>query len=285
MLRRNAGLAVLLLPLVGCTSAPAAEEGTGLTVTISAGEHARLGTPVSFTLPGSARGDGLALVADDGEVLPVQLSGDGAAKIVLADLPAGATRQYRLVEGAASGGSVQVVRRDGAVDVSVAGQSVLRYNHAETDPPRPEIDPVFRRGGYIHPVVTPSGRVITGDYPSDHIHHHGIWAAWTNTVFEGRTPDFWNMGQRRGTVLPVALDSVWSGPVHGGFVARHRYVDLTSGSPRDALNEQWTLRAYPVDPRQQFRFLSDLTVRGKRALQALGIRWSETPVSVNEKST
>jgi small conductance mechanosensitive channel len=46
----------------------------------------------------------------------------------------------------------------------------------------------------------------------------------------------------------------------------------------------YRLRAYPVDPRQQFRFLSDLTVRGKRALQGLGIRWSEAPVSVNEKS-
>jgi hypothetical protein len=247
MLRWMTVPAVLLLPLVGCASAPSAEEGTGHTVTISAGEHARRATPVSFLLPRGITGERLALVADDGEVLPVQISGTGMAMVVVADLPAGEVRRYRLVEADAADGPVQATRRDGVVEISVAGQRVLQYNHAETDPPQPEIDPVFRRGGYIHPVVTPSGRVITGDYPSDHIHHHGIWAAWTNTVFEGRTPDFWNMGQRRGTVLPVALDSVWTGPVHAGFVARHRYVDLTSGSPRDALKEQWTLRAYPLD--------------------------------------
>ena len=45
-----------------------------------------------------------------------------------------------------------------------------------------------------------AGRVITGDYPPDHIHHHGVWFAWTKTEFEGRHPDFWNMGDGTGTV-------------------------------------------------------------------------------------
>jgi small conductance mechanosensitive channel len=32
----------------------------------------------------------------------------------------------------------------------------------------------------------------------------------------------------------------------------------------------YRLRAYPIDPRQQFRFSSDLTVRGKAILEQLG---------------
>jgi len=34
---------------------------------------------------------------------------------------------------------------------------------------------------------------------------------------------------------------------------------------------QYRLKAYPVDPRDQFRFITDLTVRGKEALAGLGV--------------
>ena len=33
---------------------------------------------------------------------------------------------------------------------------------------------------------------------------------------------------------------------------------------------RYTVRAYPVDPRQQYRFVSDLTVRGREALARIG---------------
>gem|GEM_PF-2373080 len=33
---------------------------------------------------------------------------------------------------------------------------------------------------------------------------------------------------------------------------------------------EYRIKAYPVDPRDQFRFTTDLTLRGKQALMALG---------------
>lgn len=39
----------------------------------------------------------------------------------------------------------------------------------------------------------------------------------------------------------------------------------------------YRLKAYPVDARQQFRFTSDLTVRGKAALMRRGIEFASTP--------
>ncbi|WP_246294053.1 hypothetical protein [Desulfobacter latus] len=36
---------------------------------------------------------------------------------------------------------------------------------------------------------------------------------------------------------------------------------------------QYRVKAYPVDPRDQFRFTTDLTLRGKQALMALGVRF------------
>jgi small conductance mechanosensitive channel len=35
---------------------------------------------------------------------------------------------------------------------------------------------------------------------------------------------------------------------------------------------KYTLRAYPVDPHQQFRFVTDLTVRGCDVLSRAGVR-------------
>jgi hypothetical protein len=85
---------------------------------------------------------------------------------------------------------------------------------------------------------------VSDDYPVQHVHHHGIWSPWTKTSFQGRTPDFWNMGAKTGTVEFVALDRTWSGPVHGGFVARHRFVDLSASPPAVALHESWEVTAY-----------------------------------------
>jgi small-conductance mechanosensitive channel len=39
----------------------------------------------------------------------------------------------------------------------------------------------------------------------------------------------------------------------------------------------YRLKAYPVDPRQQFNFLTDLTVRGKAALNRLGVEFAVAP--------
>ena len=37
---------------------------------------------------------------------------------------------------------------------------------------------------------------------------------------------------------------------------------------------RYRLKAYPVDSRQQFRFITDLTVRGKGALSELGVSFA-----------
>ena len=74
--------------------------------------------------------------------------------------------------------------------------------------------------------MTPGGTVITDDYPHNHKHHHGIWFPWTNTIFEGRKPDFWNMGNGTGTVEFTGLNGQWSGPVYAGFSSSHQFVDL-----------------------------------------------------------
>lgn len=74
-------------------------------------------------------------------------------------------------------------------------------------------------------------------------------------------------------------------PDHDARLARAVLEDVALTSPYlyfDApiavvtQEEDWgtlyRIRAYPVDPRQQFRFVSDLTVRGREALARIGAR-------------
>lgn len=124
----------------------------------------------------------------------------------------------------------------GRVRWEAAGAPVLEF---QADPTLPAGVPErYRRGGYVARVFTPSGVLVTDDFPTNHIHHHGIWAAWTKTVFEGRHPDFWNMGDGTGRVQFDRL--LESSPGH--VRSRHRYVDMTVSPERSVLGEDFDVR-------------------------------------------
>ena len=122
------------------------------------------------------------------------------------------------------------------------GNVIAEYQAEAADLPREGISPLYRRGGYLHPVFTPKGKLVTDDFPLQHTHHHGIWFPWTNARFQERKPDFWNMGGGTGRVDFVKLDKAWSGPVHGGFRAVHRFDDLTVKPAKAVLQETWEVR-------------------------------------------
>ena len=135
-------------------------------------------------------------------------------------------------------------KREGKQVVIRSGDDVILRYQAESGPlPRPEIPEKFTRGGYIQSLFTPAGKLVTDDFPADHPHHHGVWSPWTKTEFEGRQPDFWNMGAETGRVEFVALDEVWENDGRAGFTARHKFVDLGAEPPKDVLLETWKVSA------------------------------------------
>lgn len=139
-------------------------------------------------------------------------------------------------------------KREGKQVVIRSGDAVILRYQAEPGPlPRPEIPRKFTRGGYIQAIFTPSGRLVTNDFPADHLHHHGVWSPWTKTEFEGRHPDFWNMGDETGKVEFVALDEVWEKDGKAGFSARHKFVDLGVQPPKNVLLETWQVAATRTD--------------------------------------
>ncbi len=134
---------------------------------------------------------------------------------------------------AAKVGSQMVVRS--------GDREILRYQAEPGDFPRKDIKEIFRRGGYIQSIHSPSGKLVTDDFPPNHIHHHGVWSPWTKTGFEGRQPDFWNMGDGKGRVEFVSIGKTWAKDGKVGFQTNHRFVDMIAKPEKVALLETWDL--------------------------------------------
>src|SRR5215813_5661892 len=223
------------------------------TLTVEAGRFDRRDVVVSF--PVSAGVDGKSMLRDEsGTTTALQIEA-GQASFVLTDLKAGKTKQYRIVPSSAFDIRVKATTDERLLRVTSEGGRIFDFR-LKRELPEPGIKEAFKRAGYMHPVYSPSGRVVTDDYPSDHYHQHGIMFAWTKTEFEGRQPDFWNMGNGSGSVEFDGIANSWSGPVHAGFTARLRYVDLSAPKPVNVLNEVWSVRAYvtQLGPKPHTRF-------------------------------
>lgn len=83
------------------------------------------------------------------------------------------------------------------VDFRFAEQLLLTYQTAVEDVPA-GVAPEFRKSGFIHPLKTLSGQVLTSIQPSDHYHHYGesYVLKYRIVVFDGkmdadRAAQFW----------------------------------------------------------------------------------------------
>lgn len=219
---------------------------------VEAGNIDRIDSIVTFVLPKTLSSKSYMLRDGTGKLLPLQIDADRTATFVLPELKADGTKQFQIEAASGSGlrtaaaSTTRATQDHDRLTITTSGRKALTFQGGAGELPNANIKPVFRQSGYIHPVFTPTGRIVTDDYPPDHFHHHGIWFAWTKTEFQGRHPDFWNVGDGTGKVEFVALDQSWSGPVHAGFKSRNRSVDVSAPSPVTVLNEQWVVTVYNV---------------------------------------
>jgi hypothetical protein len=206
----------------------------------------RIAKVVSVRLPAGVPATA-ALRDGAGASVALQAGADGSAVFVIPRQRAGERKVFTLAADDRAAANVAVNDDKGELRVTSGGQALLGYRKDKEALPRDDIDPKYKRAGYIHPLHTPAGKVVTSDYPSNHIHHHGIWSPWTKTSFQGRAPDFWNMQGGTGTVEFAGIERAWSGPVHGGFVSRQRMIDLKAvPAPLSAIDETWEVTAYAV---------------------------------------
>ncbi len=145
-------------------------------------------------------------------------------------------------------------------------QKVAVYQGKPGPLPRADIAPAFLRGGYVRELYSPRGVLLTDDYAVGHVHHHGIWTAWTKTKFHNRTPDFWNMGQEKGRMDYVSHTLSEAGHIQ----ATMRAIDMLGKPEVTAAEELWKLTigvgTSPV-AHHSVQLKSTWTISGEAALE------------------
>jgi hypothetical protein len=151
---------------------------------------------------------------------------------------------------------VQLKETPTGIDFNIDNQRVLTYQTATVDVPA-GVKSAFKKSGFIHPLTSPSGQVLTRIQPPDHYHHFGIWGPWTRATIGGREVDFWNLGDEKGR---VDFSHVLSKKQAGGAAelnVRQNHLDLTApASDKLAISEDLRIKVKPAD---KGRFLVDYT--------------------------
>ncbi len=258
-------MAILQLPISLFSQEKIAE------LTVEAGKTLRIDTPVSIAL------DGIDTNTDKGLFLLRETVNKVETEVECQLEQGSVPRLWWLLDGESAPNRVRhfILYRDSTkvqpihvkpelnahtLTVKVGSENVLQYQIAELFPPE-GVSPIYRRSGFIHPVWSPSGNVLTRVNAPDHWHHMGIWNPWTKTHFEGHSTDFWNLYEGQGTVRFAGFNSLVSGPLFGGFKARQEHVDFQcKGGDKVAINEVWDIRVWNITRLGQNRvWLCDFT--------------------------
>lgn len=141
---------------------------------------------------------------------------------------------------------VQLKKNTKDLSLLLNGKPILSYRYATTFPPD-TVSPLFKRSGFIHPLYSPGGEVLSRIQAPDHYHHYGIWGPWTKTTIDGREVDFWNLYSGQGTVQFAGFLSEDEGTVFSGFAALQQHIDFgAKGEDQIAMNEILDVRAWNI---------------------------------------
>ena len=245
----------------------------GVVIEINSGVYERRNVPISVPLPTGLNEKQSFSLTTQGNAVKIAaqvLPGHPPRLVWILDhLAVGQMRRYEIQpEGPDRQGRVVTCQDDGkGLILSVDGRQALRYEHEIVEAPI-GLSSLYRRSGQMHPLTTPSGRVVTDDFSPDHAHQHGFFFAWVNTTFNGRKVDFWNQQQKTGTVRHAKTLETTSGPVFAQFRVQTRHEDLTAPeTPVAVLDEEITARLYLVSDRFLIDYESRQTCASDKPLQ------------------
>ncbi|MBT30606.1 MAG: hypothetical protein CMO01_13180 [Thalassobius sp.] len=227
-------------------------------LTVEVGEKNRQNTPVGASI------EGITLQQEDYALQLYEVT-TSTRKPVAAQLDLTYTpRLYWILEGESAANTKRIyelvqekkgdenkqaitLKNNGeAIEVKRRGKPVLNYHYAITPPPA-GVSELFERGGYIHPLWSPKGSVLTRIQPEDHYHHYGIWNPWTHTEYKGKETDFWNLIKAHGTIKVNEVPAFNSGDVFGELEVTQDHVvfeDSTRQNEETALKETYQLKIW-----------------------------------------
>ncbi|OFX58479.1 MAG: hypothetical protein A2066_07835 [Bacteroidetes bacterium GWB2_41_8] len=237
------------------------------TFSVNSGNSVRRNCPVSLSLENlnynTDKGNLVLFELVKGQRKPIPAQIETAHSAVLwfilsGETPQNTTRKFVLTIGSPSPetSAIKLTDNSKALTIQIDRQPVLSYVYQTVFPPE-GVDPLYKRSGFIHPLWSPEGEVLTRIQAPDHYHHYGIWNPWTLTFVGKREVDFWNLMKGEGTVRFAGFVSQTEGPVFTGFKSLQQHIDFgAKGGDAIAMNELFDVRAWNIGNKQ---FLIDYT--------------------------
>jgi hypothetical protein len=147
---------------------------------------------------------------------------------------------------------LRLTETDETIRIIQHDKTVLEY--VKTARPVPKgIEQHFSRSGYIHPIYTPTGQELTGDYPEDHAHQHALFFAWTKASYNGQEVDFWNQAKELGRIEFREVVDRKREEQKVSFSVKHAFMVKVGGKWIDVLHEIWTVTVHQT-PADHFLF-------------------------------
>ena len=199
----------------------------------------------------------------DGQPQPVnfQIEHENGRKLVwMLDQKKKGLRTFKLLERGAAPFAPVITSQvsDGGIVLANAERPLLRYNFATMMPPE-GVSEVFKRSGFIHPFWSPAGKELTRIQAPDHYHHYGLWNPWTRVEYKGKSIDFWNLGEKQGTVRYANTISRISGPVFGSFKVLHEHVVFHQDGEEVAINEVQGVKIFQQEEEKDV-YIADISI-------------------------
>ncbi|MBT4225063.1 MAG: hypothetical protein HOD72_11415 [Opitutae bacterium] len=225
-----------------------------LLLTLHAGEYDRNEVMVVTKLPHeyeNSIGITLVRIEDKQEILTQRIPGNPSrfAFMLKKKLPAGKTRKYKLAikKIKRPNNLIRYVNEGGKLTFRIGNKPVFTYNHGIQVPPK-GIPEIYARSGFIHPIHSPIGQILTDDFPKKHHHHqHGLFHAHTRILIDKQALDGWNQKLQQVNIRHHSLMDklTFGGPLVGGFTANIVTEDIRKESKtKKILNEKWDVLLY-----------------------------------------
>lgn len=224
---------------------------------VSAGDYDRIDCPISFQFSASEynlQNKDIQLVELQGDARiekPIQFDNRDSGRlwfILDGKTPKQTIRKFALIKRPRYSNLQQIdlLFTKGSLQIALKNRPILNYEFGMTLPPE-GIDQKYKKSGFIHPVWSPEGEILTRIQPPDHYHHYGIWGPWTKTQIGERQVDFWNLGEGQGTVLFKKFLDTTQGPVFSGFTALQEHIDLGATDENSiAINEELKVQVWNI---------------------------------------
>jgi hypothetical protein len=234
-------------PVHVISAPPAADKSTRhWEVTVAAGAQDREAQVVTVSLPRNPPLQAVTVREANGAKVVAQMQGPNVMAFRSKPLKAGTEVTYLVDENdhpaKPDKSGMQAVQNSDGIKLTWNGRPVLGYV-SRPQTARKDVPAAAARGGYLHPLYSPAGVLVTDDSPKDQPFQHGIWTTWQKVEAAGSRPDFWDLTKAKGGAAVESIGTVWGGPLAAGFDARQFFTDFDQHKGTTVLREAWDVRA------------------------------------------